>query len=329
LKITAVSVTYGERFNLLNQVIDALIKENVNEIWIVDNNSNPLSREKLLEKANKIPLIKVFSLSENKGSAGAYFEVLQYAFSFTKDQFFWFLDDDNLPMPGALNSLLKVFEERKTSQSAPVLYSYRGLSWEEDRRAVRDGFIKGPNINSFCGFQLKDLLKNNEKNENKILTPDEVKFPVVPTHWGPYGGLFTTIENLKKIGLPNKELVVYADDQDYTLRFHLAGISQFLVYSSQIQDIDESIGEGGGYFSEKTSLTKLFYGLRNTTYLSKKLVTNPIVYFANKYAFFLILGLLGIKAFPKSPTLVFNRMRWFFKAFKDGENGMLGLETSL
>jgi GT2 family glycosyltransferase len=172
-------------------------------------------------------------------------------------------------------------------------------------------------------------LKNNEKNENKILTPDEVKFPVVPTHWGPYGGLFTTIENLKKIGLPNKELVVYADDQDYTLRFHLAGISQFLVYSSQIQDIDESIGEGGGYFSEKTSLTKLFYGLRNTTYLSKKLVTNPIVYFANKYAFFLILGLLGIKAFPKSPTLVFNRMRWFFKAFKDGENGMLGLETSL
>lgn len=328
MKITAVSVTYGNRFHLLNQVIDSLVKENVEEIWVVDNNSHPSSREKLLAKANQLSNLKVFSFTENKGSAGAYFEVLQYAFSFSENQFFWFLDDDNVPVPGALNSLKVVFEELKKSQSTPVLYSYRGLSWEEDRRAVRDGFIKGPKINSFCGFELKDLLKRKEKNESKILAPDEVKFPIAPAHWGPYGGLFTTLENLRKIGLPNKELVVYADDQDYTFRFCLAGIPQFLIYSSQIIDIDESIGEGGGYFSEKTSLTKLFYGLRNTTYLSKKLVTKHIYYFINKSVFLFILGLLGIKELPKSPKLVLSRMRWFCKAVRDGERGTLGREAS-
>lgn len=312
----------------MNQVIDALIKENVDEIWVVDNNSNSSSQEKLREKANQIPMIKVFTFSENKGSAGAYFEVLQHAFSFSENQFFWFLDDDNLPLQGALNSLNVTFEKLKTNPLVPVLYSYRGLSWEEDRQAVRDGYIKGPKRNAFCGFELQDIFKKASKNKSKILSSNEVKFPIAEVKWGPYGGLFTTLENLKKIGLPNKDLFVYADDQEYTLRFHSAGIPQFLVYSSQIQDIDESIGEGGGYFSKETSVTKLFYGLRNTTYLSKKSVTKPLMYFTNKYIFLFILVLLGVKAFPKSPILVRSRMRLFWKAFKDGERGTLGTENS-
>lgn len=329
MKVTAISVTYGNRFYLVDQIIDSLVQEKVDEIWIVDNDSHPFSKEKLLAKARQIPFLKLFSFSENLGSAGAYFEALNHAFSFSEDQFFWFLDDDNLPLPGALNSLLVAFEELKGTGEIPVLYSYRGLNWEEDRRAVNEGYIKGPKLNSFCGFAWRDLFNRKKKDGTDGLIRKEIKHPIVLVQWGPYGGLFTTLYNLKKIGLPKKEMVVYADDQEYTYRFHLNGITQFLIYSSQIQDIDQSIGEGGGYFNETTSLFKLFYGLRNTTYLSKKMVTKPMLYFANKFVFLLILCVLGAKAFPKSPKLVLNRMCWFLKAFKNGEKGILGKEVSL
>lgn len=329
MKVTAVSVTYGNRFHLVDQIIDSLVMEKVDEIWIVDNDSHPFSKEMLLAKAKQIPFLKLFSFSDNLGSAGAYYEVLNHAFSFSENQFFWFLDDDNFPLPGALNSLLSVFEELKKTGGIPVLYSYRGQSWEEDRRAVNEGYIKGPKLNSFCGFVWRDLFNRGKKNGIDSLSPEDVKCPIVPVQWGPYGGLFTTLDNLKKIGFPKKEMVVYADDQEYTYRFHLNGINQFLIYSSQIQDIDQSIGEGGGYFNEKTSLFKLFYGLRNTTYLSRKMVTKPIVYFTNKSIFLLVLCFLGAKAFPKSPKLVLNRMSWFLKALKNGERGMLGKEASL
>ena len=329
MKVTAISVTYGNRFHLVDQIIDSLVKEKVDEIWIVDNDSHPFSKKKLLSKAKQIPFLKLFSFSENLGSAGAYFEALNHAFSFSEDQFFWFLDDDNLPLPGALNSLLGAFEELKETGVIPVLYSYRGLSWEEDRRAVNEGYIKGPKLNSFCGFVWKDLFNKENKNGTDGLIRKKIKYPIVPVKWGPYGGLFTNLGNLKKIGLPKKEMVVYADDHEYTYRFHLNGITQFLIYSSQIQDIDQSIGEGGGYFNEKTSLFKLFYGVRNTTYLSRKMVNKPIMYLTNKFVFLLVLFILGAKAFPKSPKLVLNRMSWFLKAYKNGEKGMLGKEASL
>lgn len=328
MKLTVISVTYGDRFDLIEQVIDSLVSQGINDIWIVDNNSSLNSKEKLFRKSKEISNLKLFEFSDNLGSAGAYFEVLKHAFSFGEDRLFWFLDDDNLPLHGAVNALRIVFEEFLENGQTPVLYSYRGLSWEEDRKAVNEGYIKGPKPNSFCGFVFRDLFKSNMSLETKGLNTNAVNYPIVPVQWGPYGGLFTSLQNLKKIGLPNPEFFVYADDQDYTYRFYLNDIPQFLVYASQIKDIDESVGDEGGYFNENTSLSKLFYGLRNTTYLSKNMSIKPIEYFINKIVFVFILLGLGAKAFPKSPKLVISRLRWFFKALRNGEKGKLGKELS-
>lgn len=50
----AVTVTYGNRFHLLKQVIDSALAEGVAKIIVVDNNSQPESREKL--KAGELEL---------------------------------------------------------------------------------------------------------------------------------------------------------------------------------------------------------------------------------------------------------------------------------
>jgi GT2 family glycosyltransferase len=127
-----------------------------------------------------------------------------------------------------------------------------------------------------------------------------------------------------QIGLPNRDFFLYADDQEFTLRFGGKNIPQYLIYDSQIQDLDQSIGSDGGYFSESTSAMKLFYGLRNTTYLSKKISTNSGIYYLNKVAFKLLMGVNLAKNYFKNPSLVKERHRLFKRALKEGEKGILG-----
>lgn len=326
MTVTAIVVTYGDRYHLLGQVVDALLREGVDAVWIADNASVSPSRERLHDRVAHEPKIRLFSFRENLGSAGAYYAVLQTAYTECQDGFFWFLDDDNLPLPGALAELKSATVRLKQDQGTPVLYSYRGHSWEEDRRAVAEGYEKGPVSNSFCGFHFRSLFKSRSRLGTK---PFQVNFPVVPVKWGPYGGLFSSLANLRSVGLPRLELFLYEDDHDFTLRFHAEGIPQYLVHASTIEDLDQSVGEGGGYFSKETSFAKLYYGLRNTAFLSQQTITAPWQYRINKALFRVILLLLALKAFPKSPRLVWERMGWFWRALVNGERGILGKEPAL
>lgn len=323
MKVTAVTVTYGNRFSLVNQVIDSLLREQVDEIWVVDNNSSSISRTELIEKVNNNPKIKLISFLENLGSAGAYHEVFKKAFESTVDQFFWLIDDDNVALPGALSSLILSHSLLKDDMRSPVLYSYRGDAGKEDPIAVTTGLIKGPRPNTFCGFQLADLFQKNKKAKSNSEFTDQVKYPVISVKWGPYGGMFTNLANFKKIGLPRKEMVLYADDQEYSFRFFQNSIPQYLIYSSKLKDIDHSVGEGGGYFGAKTSLFKIFYGLRNTAYLSKKSANNILIYTINKWVFISIMGLLAVKNCLISPAIVKQRFPWIWRAMRDGEKGKL------
>ncbi|REG91486.1 glycosyltransferase [Algoriphagus antarcticus] len=323
MRVTAVIVTYGDRFRLVNQVVNRIIEEGTSEIWIVDNDSLPNSRVQLKTLEKSDPKLRVFYNSENLGSSGAYHQILEFAYKLAEERIFWFLDDDNLPQKGALNALINAEKQLTIGEKSPVLYSYRGDSWPEDRKAVSEGMIKGPKINSFCGFHLSVFLKS--KFSRKLGSDSaSIKYPVIEVKWGPYGGLFTRMKNLKQIGLPDKNFFLYADDQEFTLRFVSEGIPQYLIYESQIQDLDQSIGSDGGYFSASTSAIKLFYGLRNTTYLSKKISDNPGIYNLNKIVFKLMMSLNAAKNYFRNPELVKERIRLFKLAFEDGEKGILG-----
>ena len=109
MQITAVIVTYADRFNLLKQVISACFKNGVSNIVVVDNNSHKNSKNQLkalLEK-NKDKITVVWNTT-NLGSAKAYKQGLQEVKSKDNYDYIWLLDDDNKPKEKALSPLFFV-----------------------------------------------------------------------------------------------------------------------------------------------------------------------------------------------------------------------------
>jgi GT2 family glycosyltransferase len=322
MKIIAVIVTYGNRFVFLDQVVQASFNEGVSEIWIFDNGSSNESKVKIKSLKKKHSNLRLFTNDNNVGTAGAYSIILDFAFKLENDFFFWFLDDDNLPTQGSLNALKEAYALLSRSFEEPVLYCYRGKHWKDDFSAVSKGTIKGPRINSFCGFDIFSYLGNKFSTKFDSYIDDEVKFPIIKVSYGPYGGLFSHISNFKKIGLPKKEFFVYADDHEYTIRFSQVGVSQFLIYFSQIEDLDMSFKEGEDNFSPDISLIKLYYSFRNTTFFYNQLKTKNFKYQVNRISFYLIICYWAFFKFLKSPRFIYSRLKFLFSAVNLGEKGV-------
>lgn len=322
MKTIAVIVTYGNRFVFLNQVVQASFNEGVSEIWIVDNGSSSESKVKIDSLKKKHSNLRLFTNEKNVGTAGAYSIILDLVYKLENDFFLWFLDDDNFPTQGSLSALKEAHALISRSFGEPVLYSYRGKHWKEDFSAVSKGTIKGPRINSFCGFDILSYLGNKLSKKHDSETEDEVKFPIIKVIYGPYGGLFSHVSNFKKIGLPKKEFFVYADDHEYTIRFSRIGVSQFLIYSSQIEDLDMSLKEGEDIFSPNLSLIKLYYSFRNTTFFYSQLKTKNFKYQLNRISFYLIICYWAFFKFLKSPSFIYARLKFLFSAINLGEKGV-------
>lgn len=104
MKVVAVIVTYGNRFDLLKQVIFAAFEEGVSQIVLVDNASVEDTRnelDKLIAVESRLTLIRH---SENLGSAGGYHSGLSYVLESLYPDFVWMLDDDNVSQKNALKN---------------------------------------------------------------------------------------------------------------------------------------------------------------------------------------------------------------------------------
>ncbi|WP_075352124.1 glycosyltransferase [Algoriphagus marinus] len=321
MEVIVVIVTYGSRFHFLEQVVQASILEGASKVWIFDNGSSAESKQGMNSLSEKYSICRLFTNEENIGTAGAYARILDEAIKLENDFYFWFLDDDNLPTNGSLLALKEAYALLSRRMEKPVLYSYRGKHWKDDALAVTHGVIKGPRVNSFCGFDILSYLGNKFSKKPNLETENEVKFPVIKTEYGPYGGLFSHVSNFKKIGLPKKEFFVYADDHEYTIRFSQVGVTQFLIYTSQIEDLDMSYKEGEDIFSPNISLVKLYYSFRNTTFFYKQIKTNKLKYKLNHLSLFFILIYWGSFKFFKNPSFIYTRLKFLFSAINLGEKG--------
>jgi GT2 family glycosyltransferase len=316
----AIIVTYSNRHRLVKEVIEACIEENVSQIVLVDNGSSLESKliyEDLVETRNNIFLI---SLDFNTGSSGGFKTGLEYVLNNITTDFVWLLDDDNVPQKGALNSLFHAKSSilgECSKEDDVVLYSYRGDSKILDRNAVYNGFIKRYRSNEFMGFNILNSLKTKFKEKSEV-----VNFPLVRVYFGPYGGSFFSLKVLSKLGLPNENFFVYADDHEYTLRLNNLNIDQFLVYNSKILDIDYSFDETG-FFGKKLLDFKVYFTIRNHVYLNQFYITNKFCYSINKYLTLLFLFLSSFR-YGFDYKFIKKRFKLIFKAINEGEKQNLG-----
>jgi|SRR5688572_2479346 len=325
MKVCGVIVTYGDRFHLLAQVINAFLKEGIDKILIVDNGSSANTQAGI---KNYSPGLVIHRFEENKGTAIAFKTGIVKALE-TGCDFIWLMDDDTVPETGSLhalklswNNLSKIGKEKNTA-----LCSYR---------KDRPNFVKAiasddpgdilPLKNNFAGFHIKNLftkirerlISNNKRNSGS-------RSGTAIISAAPYGGLFFHQDLIEKAGLPDESYFLYVDDFDFTYGITKASGEIWMIPTSIVRDLESSFYLPGkkkilyhsAFDSAKDSSS--YYALRNTIYFSKKyLLNNRMIYFLNKALFLCFINIIGIVRGK------LHRLKIIRAAIKDGERGLLG-----
>jgi GT2 family glycosyltransferase len=328
-KVAVITVTYGQRWHLLERVIDAVLKVQpaILSLVVVDNGSEPGIAERLSQyQSGNMVLI---SLSDNTGSANGFGEGLRAALDRTRAEVFWLLDDDNVPQPGSLRALLGAHQELGGGPDIALLSWREGLQRRFTKAASRGTSLQGVRVNGFSGFHLADL---PEKVFSRLLkartTAAAANKGLLECEFAPYGGLFVHREAVLRGGLPDARFFVYADDLEFTLRLRKQGVRIFLCPSSVIQDIDSHWHDKLNRFCPHLSLgadtDRVYYLIRNSTFVELQYgVTMTWLYLVNMAAYLTFGALLNL-ARERSPVFVARRLSLILRAVRDGWSGRLG-----
>lgn len=310
MKVCAVLVTYGDRYRFLKQGIEALIDQQITQIIVIDNHSAPSSHKQLKAKEKALNgKLKVIHLLENSGSAGGYYTGLKYASQCRNCEFIWLLDDDNKPKEGALKALTRFWQDLMEEDKADRISL---MSYRENRDIYKDVILKSkPDLvigrkNSSFGFHLCGFPAEMLRRFKKICFPKISSEKFCYRRYGsvsavPFGGMFFHKDLLKNIGYPSQKLYLYSDDWDFSYRITKKGGKIFLLLDSVIEDLEESWHQKQkkGLFKvhllQDLENSRLYYYVRNRVYFERKyLVTNPVIYFLNKFVLLSIVALFGL-----------------------------------
>jgi GT2 family glycosyltransferase len=294
MKVTAVTVTYGNRYEYLNKVLKTLIDLKVNTICIVLNGVE----EEVLKEIHKFKklhsFIYIVDLKKNTGSANGFAEGIKFAKKNGND-FIWLLDDDNQPQKNALESLKNNWKSINDldKESKIALLSYR-----EDREVYKRAIqSNNPQLmlgepNSFLGLNLNKLLK---RKKNISYDKSIISGKVIVA---PYGGAFFHTSLIDTIGFPNKDFFLYGDDYDFFYRISQKGGYIKLLLDSKVDDLETSfhLKKVKGLFNTRffltESKTRLYYNIRNNIIFEQNFVTNKLSYRFSRSLYFLLTFLL-------------------------------------
>ncbi|CAI8349362.1 MAG: Uncharacterised protein [Flavobacterium sp. SCGC AAA160-P02] len=313
MQVTVIIVTYADRYYLLKEVLVSCLNLGVNDIIIVDNNSEKNSKEKIKKFLKDTQKVQVISNKQNVGSAKAYKQGLEKAYKLN-NEYIWLLDDDNKPRARALSLLLDFWNKKPKTVSAL-------LSFRPDRVQFREAVFKeNPNLvlskkNSFSGFHLFEKISRiyTKEKQNKEKLYGEIAC-------APYGGLFFHKSLLKEIGYPNEKFYLYSDDHEWTYRITKRNKKIYLVLDSIVDDIDTSWAikdKKETIFSKikKAPPFRVYYTIRNRTLFEKQyLVNNNFIYGLNKLLFTVLLFIYSSNT---------KNFKVFMRAVKNAENNNL------
>ncbi|RYE26969.1 MAG: glycosyltransferase [Sphingobacteriaceae bacterium] len=323
-KVCVLTVTYGNRWRFLQQVLQRVLSfAEVVQVIVVDN----ASEYSVLKEASALDdnRVKILVNAENKGSAGGYHQALKYANENIAADFFWLLDDDNLPDKNALKILLEDWEKLPGGNDEKALFCLRA-----DRKPhVKIAQGENPNRyylvpDNFLGFSLKRIFYNQFlKLKDRFVAEkpfqNQVKIPYVP-----YGGLLLHQEMLTKISYPNEAFFLYVDDSEYTFRITQNNATIWLIPAAKVVDIDPSQGIN---YQKKLFASplldqwnfRIYYHIRNRLYFySPVTIKNRWLFNLNKMLFLGGLKLISILSKKQ------NAYKKLLKAVDDGLAGNLG-----
>lgn len=323
-KVIVITVTYGNRWHLLRQVLISVFDQNIETVIVVDNASD----ENILQNAMQefCGKVKVITLPTNTGSANGFKIGIEEALK-TEAMYFWLLDDDNKPLEGCLSNLLLANQFLGLKNKCALLSLRRDRS--EYMSAAKNGRAGFFINNSFMGFHFKDtLLKIADRLLGQKTQSDFFRFPLVTIDFAPYGGFFFHKDWINLIGLPDVNYYLYGDDHEFTSRINMHGGNIYLCATSEILDLETSWHlqrkKLPSFFSTIGSDDRVFYSIRNRVYFEKeRIISNYFIYSINILIF---ICFQTFKSFLRGASIkhIFTRLILIYRAINNGKAGRLG-----
>lgn len=273
--VCAVVVTYNRK-NLLIECLEALRKQTrpVEAIYIIDNASTDGTPELLLETGYikelppenlKEPWEKEFSIPnlvngefikihyvrmhENTGGAGGFHEGVKRAYEKGYD-WLWLMDDDAEPKEDALEKLISASDSNKILAICPLIVGDGGV-------------IQNYHHKKLSLFSIEKSVINLSSEED--LPKD--KFLLIKEDANAFVGPLISRKAVSRVGFPMKELFIWGDDFEYTLRIS-KNVGLFLYTGALIKHKDTNYA-----FQRKlpeSQYWKVFYAIRNRIIISYK-----------------------------------------------------------
>lgn len=240
--ITAIVVTYN-RIELLRKCISALLQQTapLKRIIIIDNASGDGTEEAFSNIVDS--RILYVRLPNNTGGAGGFAAGIQHAVELS-DSWLWLMDDDACPCLNAAEELVAVAKNPNNIYGSLAVFG-KYTSWTttliEQGRAT------------------------NLANE----VPKEAYVESMP-----FLGFLVHRNLVDKIGLPDADYFIAADDMEYCVRAHRAGARIVLAGNSHIehprtqQQIINVLGVNITYLSLPP--WKRYYDTRNRLLIARK-----------------------------------------------------------
>lgn len=197
MKIAAVVVTYNRK-TLLQECLDSILSQTKKvDLLIVIDNASTDGTEKLFERGAKydLPCVDYKKMDSNMGGAGGFYEGVKYSYKSEAD-WVWIMDDDTIPTESALQAFCNALEVIKEEPSF-LASSVFGMNMEPMNVPELD------NRRSENGYQ--DWYKYLDKG---ILKIEDATFV----------SILINRKAIVKVGFPYKNLFIWGDDKEYTLR---------------------------------------------------------------------------------------------------------------
>jgi len=325
---TLVTLTYGNRLHYLQALIErSLACTKIGQVIVV-NNAASADLSPLLHRWPA--QVRIIDLPSNTGSANGYAVGIDAALK-AGAEYIWLMDDDNAPTAGAIELLhLRLAEcSRKLGRAQVAVMGFRPTHQADIAAGVPQRFAF-PHRSSCFGFHIAQLPYKLwrrlpwGKPHAESLHHSLVKLP-----FATYGGLLGHRAMYENIGLPRTDMILYADDTEYTRRITASGGHIFLVTDAQLDDLEHSwnIKSRTNNIYETFLLgdsdLRAYYTARNQAWFDKYVWARwGWLYSLNRAVFMTLLRLVALRS--GTPQ----RLALLQQAIADGESGRLGLNKS-
>lgn len=253
-KVVVLVVTYNRKNNLI-KCLNGIYNQTseFDFVYCIDNNSSDGTEDALLEKGYMDkPDFKYYNTGSNLGGAGGFNFGFNVALDNYEFDYIWVMDDDVIPERDCLEKLLMHANENSVMQPCRFYF--------DDNSFVKSESVF---INLNNGFK--------ELKQSYITQVDLSDKELIDIDCFPFEGPLISRKIINRIGLPDPDYFIMADDTDYSIRvkinnFHIKMVTNARLFR-QIKPSPSSNLDWKSYFY-----------IRNLIILDKKYGTKSTVF---------------------------------------------------